>query len=503
MLQRLFKGLTGAEPQEQLPTFLSFLALLFLLLSYYLVKPLRDSLFLSYFVSQDLAWFSVPIIVLSLTLAKTFNHFVGRIPRYRLMVITYGLMMAFKVIFALLLPVSGRWGTVVFYLWVSIYFTLVLSILWGVINTIFSARQAERCFGFVALGATLGTIVGGTLSGWLAQSAYKDWALLFSVLSMAIALGTILLAVRTTQQLKAASAKAGTDTLHVSRGWQDILALGQNRYVRGIAMMVYALALVSMAIQFQAYGQIDRNTAIQAYKQEFGWFDSEEQHFKTIYGLKKLDKKPQDKALQQLAEQTRLSPEQSAKLKASYASYRKLFESNTRKVFSDISAAQGVLGCFLLMVVARILFRRVGLRWTVLILPGFYFLAGLALMFPLEIIVIQCLLVVANALNYSLNNATKELLYTPTSEAVRFQFKPLIEGPVMRLGDVTASVLQLVAITTIALWLGLSDMAQGSLLLGVALLFVLIWILLIWQTGKRYDSAQQSEPPLKDLDLHA
>lgn len=499
MLKRAFKALTGAEPGEQLPALLSFLALLFLLLSYYLVKPLRDSLFLTYFISRDQAWFSVPIILLSLASAKFFNHWVGRIPRYRLMGMTFAAIMACKLLFLLLLPISGRWGTIVFFLWASVYFTLVLSILWGVINTIFSTRQAERCFGFVALGATLGNISGAKLSAWLAGSAFKDWALLFSTLGMGVALGLILLAVRSGQDAQAPdTVKASAE--HVSRGWQDILALVGNRYVRGLAMMVYALAMISMAIQFQAYSQIDRNTARTVYQETFSSVDASAAQFENVYALKRLDKRAQDASLKTLSTQLSQSPEQMA---AGYKHYRDELESRTRRVFSDVYAYQGILGVFLLMVVARLLFRFLGLRWVVLILPLFYAAAAVLLMFPLEVLAVQFLLIVGGALNYSLNNATKELLYTPTSEAVRFQFKPLIEGPVMRLGDVTASLLQILITGSVGVWLALSDFSQGTLLLALGLGFVLVWLLAIWQTGRLYDAAQNAQPPLKELDLNA
>ncbi|MEZ0367592.1 MAG: hypothetical protein ACAI44_00750 [Candidatus Sericytochromatia bacterium] len=503
MLKRAFQALTGAEPGEQLPTLLSFLALLFLLLSYYLVKPLRDSLFLSYFVSRDMAWFSLPIIVLSLASAKFFNHWVGRVPRYRLMSITFAIMMACKLLFVLLLPIAGRWGTVVFFLWASIYFTLVLSILWGVVNTIFSSGQAERCFGFVALGGTTGNIVGAQLSSWLAVSAFKDWALAFSVVAMGVALGLILLAVRSShpESSEAAEKEHGAAATHVSRGWQDIQALFGNRYVRGIAMMVFALALISQAFQFQAYSQLDRNLAHQVYTQEFGWFDAQGASFEKVFGFKRLDQAPQAEALKQLAQTAGLPAAGQAKLSDSYGRYQAELKSRTSKAFADVYKFQGLLGVFLLMVVARLLFRNVGLRWVVLILPLFYILASLSVMFPLDVLVVQLLMMLAGSLNYSLNNATKELLYTPTSEAVRFQFKPLIEGPVMRLGDLTAAILQIAVSSTVVLWLALNDMAGGNVLLVLGLVFVLLWMLAIFHTGRRYDRAQQADAPLQELDL--
>ncbi|MGV3524700.1 MAG: hypothetical protein ACO1RX_10760 [Candidatus Sericytochromatia bacterium] len=505
MFQRVFQGMTGAEPDEQLPVLLSFLALLFLLLSYYLVKPLRDSLFLMYFQSRDLAYMSLPIIALSLAAAKFFNHWVGRVPRYRLMTLTYAVMMACKLLFLLLLPIAGRWTTVCFFLFVSVYFSLVLSILWGVINTIFNSRQAERCFGFVALGATLGNILGAKLSGWLAGSVLRDWSLLFSLVGMGGALGLILLAVRLSPAPTSAAAGQNPQQ-HVSRGIQDILTLWGNRYVRGIAVMVFTLALINMVtIQFQAYGQIDRSTAQAVYTTQFAWLDADQRQFDAVYALKKRSAAEIEQELTRLGSQRQLDVSQQARLRKSYAEYRKNLESRTRQIFSDVYAWQGILGVFLLVVVARLLFRFVGLRWTVLMLPAFFCASALALLFPLDVLALQMILVLAGALNYSLNNATKELLYTPTSESVRFQLKPLIEGPVMRLGDLTASVLQ-IGIAALGTWLVLSERLQGGLLLGTGLAMVAVWAWTSFETGRRYDAAQQAAQrgqTTEALDLHA
>lgn len=502
MFKRAFQALTGARPGEQISTLLSFFAVLFLLLSYYLVKPLRESLFMSHFVSRDQAWFSLPIIVLSLASAKFFSFWVGKVSRYRLMIITYLLMLGCKLGFFLILPYAGRWGAAAFFLWVSVYFALVLSILWGVINSIFSAQQAQRCFGFVALGGTTGNILGAQLSAWLADSAFKDWALPFSMVSMSLALGLILLAVgQGDTQPESGPKPESAAPKHVSRGWQDIVGLFNNRYIRGIAMSVYALALISQAFQFQAYGQLDRNLARQVYHQQFGWFDAPDRQFETIYGLKRLEPAAQNQILQQLAGSAPAAQSTQARLSQSYQAYQKQFEIRYRTAISDVFKFQGFLGVFLLMVVARLLFRYVGLRWVVLVLPLFYALASLCVMFPQEVLVLEMLMVLGGSLNYSLNNATKELLYTPTSEAVRFQFKPLIEGPVMRMGDLTASMLQLAVGATLTVWFSLGDMSAGNLLLAMGLVFVALWMLAVFQTGKRYDTAQATLPPQGELDL--
>lgn len=491
MLQRLFHTLSGARRGEQRPVLLSFLALYFLLLSYYLVKPLREARLFMHFSADMLPYFFLAMPLIALLVTKFFNLWVGRVPRYRLMLYTYLLIMLSKLAFLLALPFTGRMATVLFFFWASVYFTLALSILWAVINTIFRSDQAERFFGFVALGATLGNISGARLSSWLAgYEPLKDWALLFAALAMGLALGLIWLAVYFCEHSAENDKQKASRKQHVSRGWEDLREILRNRYVRGIAVMVFGLALMGTAINLQALRQIDLSLAQKTYQETFS-SDSGARHFETVYGLKKLGSEDQQAQLQSLFAEAGFSVAEQQVFTAQYAQYRESLESKTRKLFADIYFWQGVLGIVLLTVVARFLFRRVGLRWSVMILPGFFFVVGVALLFPVELMLVQLMLIVGGALNYSLNNATKELLYTPTDESVRFQLKPLIEGPVMRIGDVSASVFKILLSSALAVWIGLSEGLQGQLLLLFGLGVVLFWAWSIWQTGLSYDQSQQ------------
>ncbi len=510
MWKATLETLTGARADETKQTLLSFLALLFLLLSYYLVKPLRDSRFLMHFDSSMLPYFFLVTPILAFIVTKFFNHFVGRIPRRRLLLFTFGIMMLCKLAFLILLPLTGRWGTALFYLWASVYFTLAISILWGVINSIFASEQAERCFGFVALGATIGNILGGQLSAWLSQTVLKDYALLFSIGAMGVALFLILAANPAESPVSPTTALApmelDTDAEEApapaKRGLEDVAAIFQNRYVRGIAMMIFTLALIGTVFNLQIYQQLDSTLSQKAYAEVFSELDPTGSHYETVFGLKKLSAAQQETTQKQLFTQLQWREPQIKRFQQAYLRYQKELEADTRKVFSDVSTAQGILGVFLLVVVSRYLFKFVGLALTVLILPVFYFVAGGALFFPLELLGLQIIMITGNAFNYSLNNATKELLYTPTSESVRFQLKPLIEGPLMRLGDVSASLLK-IGMGAIASIILISEAQQNQLMLGLGLLMVVLWMVLIWQTGKQYDANQKLAKPKKELDRHA
>jgi AAA family ATP:ADP antiporter len=173
-------------------------------------------------------------------------------------------------------------------------------------------------------------------------------------------------------------------------------------------------------------------------------------------------------------------------LLASYQTYRKDLEADTRAFFSETFEYQGWAGVFSLLVVARFIFPRIGMRFCFVILPvlSLFGLASFGL--TVELVVVQAVIVMVGALNYSLNNAAKEILYTATDEETLFRFKPMIEGPGMRAGDVLSSILKL-SVGFLAASYALSEVASTNLFLAITVVVLLAWIRAAWLAGKEYD----------------
>ena len=159
-------------------------------------------------------------------------------------------------------------------------------------------------------------------------------------------------------------------------------------------------------------------------------------------------------------------------------------------MFSNVFLYQGFLGIFLLTVVARPIFAKLGLRIAVILMP---ILAGFSLVafcFPVELLFVQAFLVLSGSMNYSLNNASKEILYTVTSEETKFKHKPLIEGPGMRLGDVTASIVKILLFLGLGA-LGFSQIQSDQVFLSIVFVLVIIWLRAIYLAGKTYDDMRK------------
>jgi len=494
---------TGARKGEVAKTLASFMALFVLLSSYYMVKPLRSSQFLKDFNADWLPFFFLFTAILSLVVTKIFSLFYQRVKIFQLIPYTYLVMMACKVLFFFYLPHGGRLATVFFYLWASVYFLLATSLLWGCINYLFSSAEGERCYGFIAIGAMLGGIAGSQVSMVFSQGSLKDYALLISALTMGSVLLFLFLAVKYNQGALQARQQREKQTPAKSGFFADFRELWGNRYVRAIAVIVYAIAAFNTVLEFQSQKIIDEQMAQQEYLVSFAELNQtlnqasaqpadslNQTGFQFVFALKNLD----PAARQQQAE-TFLSDQglpAAETFLAQYEAYRDQLEGRTRKIFAKISFYQGILGISLLFFASRFLFKYVGLRFTSLILPCFYLVVMLALFFPVNLLMIEIFLVVGYGLNYSLNRAVKELLYTKTSTSTLFQLKPLIDGPIRRLGDVTMAIFKLALTVLFVHVLQSASLRADQIFVATSLFILAFWLYAVWYVGGRYDALKKA-----------
>lgn len=510
---KCLRFLTGALPGEVIKTLSSFSALFLLLSSYYMVKPLRNSQFLKAFHADWLPFFFLFTAGVSIVVTKIFSAYYGKVKIFPLIVSTYCVMMLCKVLFHFYLPVGGKFAVVLFYIWASVYFLLAIAVLWGCINYIFSSAEGERCYGFIAIGGMLGGIMGSFVSGQFSKGVLNNFALLFSAAVMASVLVFVYLAMRYNRTPPPQNKGALPSEKKPKAGlFSDFGDLWGHRYVRSIAVMMYSIAAFNTVLEFQSQKLIDRQVAQQVYLTVFqglnaalntGTAEADRQQsesdesvnpvgFDFVFGLKSADENTHAELWAQFvrAQGLSFSPE---KLMQKYQNFTEQKERDIRALFSNIFFYQGILGVSLLFFVSRFIFRRLGVRFAIMILPSFYLIVIVSLFFPLSVLTLEVFLVVGYGLNYSLNRATKELLYTRTSGSTIFRLKPLIDGPVRRLGDVTMAIFKLALTVVFVKMLGGPDVRADQIFFATSLLILGFWIYSVWYVGGQYDKQKANE----------
>ncbi len=95
------------------------------------------------------------------------------------------------------------------------------------------------------------------------------------------------------------------------------------------------------------------------------------------------------------------------------------------------------------------------------------------------------------ALGYSLNQTTKEVLYTPTDEATKYQAKAFIDMFLMRLAKAVSS---LVILAAMAWWLPGSDAVHRLGVISAAV--VGAWAMVALRAGRAFaDAAPAADAP--------
>ena len=211
----------------------------------YLLKPARDSLFLSEQSASDL-----PVaFMLTAVLAVPVSLIYGRAGRLwsaaRLMAVVSLAVVLGQLLWWWALAGSSEALSYLFYAWTGIVGGLVSSQFWLLGNTICDTRQAKRLFPLLGLGGIVGAIVGGTVTGRFAGAlglGPRDLVLVTTVV-WAVALAVASLAVRRIEPADGSGpAESGGGTSPGRRFMKDVAG---SRHLLLIIGIVASSMLVS------------------------------------------------------------------------------------------------------------------------------------------------------------------------------------------------------------------------------------------------------------------
>jgi len=154
-----------AEERRRVATMFSLLALI--IATSYILKPVRSSLFLSQFGSENLPYV---YILVALVMGVVAWGFAKWSPAMRLPILfeRTAYFFAFSLAVFWVATTSGfPWTGFVFYVWVSIITALMPSLFWLFANYVFYSNEGRRLFPIVMAGGLLGSIAGGALTSTL------------------------------------------------------------------------------------------------------------------------------------------------------------------------------------------------------------------------------------------------------------------------------------------------------------------------------------------------
>ncbi len=181
---RLLRRAVDVKPEEVSALLLSCAYYFFILASYYILRPIRDEVAVFSGV-RSLPFMFTGTLILMLVAHPPFAALVSKLPRKRFVSITYRFFAVNLLVFFALLnwaPESANiWIGRSFFWWVSVFNLFVVSVFWAFMADVFRNEQGKRMFGFMAMGGTLGAIVGAATTAFLVEVIGPVYLILISV----------------------------------------------------------------------------------------------------------------------------------------------------------------------------------------------------------------------------------------------------------------------------------------------------------------------------------
>jgi AAA family ATP:ADP antiporter len=166
-MKKLFSKIVDVKPEELRALWLGFAFHFIILAAYYIVKPIRDAIAAGNRI-ETLPWMFTATLVVMLIANVIFAAIVARMERRKFIPFAYAFFILVLLLFFGLMrtgsPTQQVWTGRAFYVWVSVFNLFNTAIFWAFMTDLFTVEQGKRLYAFIAVGGTLGAIVGAYIT---------------------------------------------------------------------------------------------------------------------------------------------------------------------------------------------------------------------------------------------------------------------------------------------------------------------------------------------------
>jgi len=380
-LARLFRSAAIIEPFEMRAVILSMAFFFLLFGSYSIVKPVRDAMGTVYGMENIQELFTGTFIA-SFLFAPLYSWLASRIKLSTFLPCVYGFVALSILIFYVLFESADgkdRREAAAFYIWVSTFNILIISVFWTFMADIFSRTQAKRLFGFVAAGGTIGGIAGPLIATTLVKSVGNNNLMFISALGFLLT--AVLVRMLTAEKRRMAAEGVETQGTTLERRlagnpFDGFKLLFRSPYLLLLALFLLLMTWISTIVYIQLGDLITKA------------FDSRE-----------------------------------ARTQA-YATIDLLV--NTGAVFIQLFGTGRIISRF-------------GVTTGLLVNPIIMVLAFLAVLLSPVLMVLGGIQVLRRVAEYAVAKPTREMLFTVVDQESKYKAKNVIDTVVYRFGDVSSA----------------------------------------------------------------
>lgn len=187
-IQRWLQRAFSVEEDEAGAVIAGFVMFFLLFAGYFMLRPVRETMGIAGGV-RNLQWLFTGTFVATLAAMPLFGWIAGRVRRRNILYWVYAFfvanLLAFAACFAL--KPDDPWIARAFYIWLSVFNLIAISVAWSVLVDVFTTAQSKRLFALMAGGASLGGLVGPMLGVFLVGPLGYSGLLLLSAMLLAAA----------------------------------------------------------------------------------------------------------------------------------------------------------------------------------------------------------------------------------------------------------------------------------------------------------------------------
>jgi AAA family ATP:ADP antiporter len=370
---------TLMKPAEQRSAFMAFAMVFLLMAVYFVLRPVRDAMASDWTDSEVSLLWNIQFFI-STGIVMLYCWCISRVSFKRVVPMVYGLF-ALSFLGFYLITQSMSAPTLVektFYLWVTAFSLLNLSVFWSFMSNTFSVSQGKRLFPFIGAGASAGAIAGPAIPALFAESLGVDNLMLLAALGLMAVIPMVYALSHSGRPGQSAILKPEDQeqTSLRENWWTGFVAVLNNRYLLLIAVFILLYVLLNGFVYFQ-----QKNV---------------------------------------LAEFSR---------------------ADRTRILGGIDWLVNVLTFVFAFVLTGRMVRRLGMGLTLASVPLLMVTGLLVLAFVPTVVVLLAIQVSKRVGNYAITRPGREMLFTRVTQDERFKAKPVIDVVVYRGGDALSASL--------------------------------------------------------------
>jgi ATP:ADP antiporter, AAA family len=362
---------------------LAFACNFVLLGSYYILRPIRDTVATVVGVGQLQKLFTVTFVG-TIVASWLYSALASRVRLTRLLPGVFWFWLANVLAFALLFYVArdSRLLGSIYYVWFSVVNLFMISVFWSLVVDVFTAAQATRCFATIAAGGALGSIAGPLATRSLVGALGLSGLMLLAACGFAVVAALVWLLMREKEQLRREDQMAQRSTLAQPlagsslEGFRELL---RSRYFLTQAAFMLLMTWVSTVAYFCQTDLVARTFSVVA-----------------------------DRA----------------------------------RAVADIDLLVNVCTAVILLCGLGRFMRRFGLTASLVLNPLLMLVGFAALVLSPTLLMVQGLQVIRRVSQYAIARPSREVCFTVVEQSSRYKAKSVIDTVVYRFGDMSSAWLQ-------------------------------------------------------------